>query len=359
MSQGRKELRSIRLRLESTPGVASPPRYVWRGNGDTFDDQRELTNVEEQIGVFGGSDRSYIAKLKGDITLAETPATFEQLSIVFAGSGLGSAGGSAHGASGSAVAHYFPLPASTVWPQQTFTIEAGEPAQGLGGEAETGTYGLVKEWTLKGAGGEAITVESTWLTRTIDRARTNGSFSNVGTVPSVETILAGNGTMYLDPIVTGATFGATQIPAGNVLGFELTCTPKWATKFPIDSGLLYFHTAVFTGFDLEGEVTWEHQATGTQSAAGTAGQKDRWRAEEGQLMRMVWRGGTIPLGTGFTSKTLQIDIPIKWKKFDPLDDQDGNSIVTASFFSKFNELVPAVGRGTILMVRRGQQEMLN
>lgn len=76
-------------------------------------------------------------------------------------------------------------------------------------------------------------------------------------------------------------------------------------------------------------------------------------------MRMVWRGGTIPLGTGFTSKTLQIDIPIKWRKFDPLDDQDGNSIVTASFFSKFNELVPAVGRGTILMVRRGQQEMLN
>jgi len=360
MSQGRKELRSVRLRLEATPGTQVAPRFIWRGMAKMFDDRREVTNVEELVGVFGGTDRSYIAKLMGAITLGETEATFEQLPVIFAAAGFGSAGGSAHGASGSAVSFYFPLPASTVWPQQSFTVEAGEPAQGLGGEAEVGSYGLVNEIKLSGAGGEAIKVESQWIFRSVERTNASGSFSNIGTIVTpVETIVAGRGSIYLDPAVSGATYGATRVPSGNILGFEVNIKEMFEPKFSIDSGSIYFHTAVFTGYEIDGQFTFEHQATGSQSAGGTAGQKQAWRDQQAMLARMSWVGGTIPLGTGFTQNLLQIDLPIKYTKFDALDDQEGNSIVTANWFSKYNESVPAAGRGTVLVVRRGQQEMIN
>lgn len=359
MSQGRKELRSVRLRLETTPGAAVVPRFIWRGMAEMFDDQREVTNVEELIGVFNGSDRSYIGKLMGAITLGETEATFEQLPVIFAAAGFGSAGGSLHGASGSAVSFYFPLPASTVWPQQSFSVEAGEPAAGLGGEAELGTYGLVNEIKLSGAGGEAVKVESQWIFRSVDRANASGSFNDAGTITTpVETIVAGRGSVYLDYAVSGATYGATRVPSGNILGFELSFKNMYEPKFSIDSGSIYFHTAVFTGYEIEGQLTFEHQATGTQSAAGTAGQKQAWRDQQAMLMRLSWVGGTITVGTGFTQNLFRIDLPIKYTKFDALDDQNGNSIVTGNFYSKYNENVPAAGRGTILVVRRAQQEML-
>lgn len=360
MSQGRKELRRIQLKLESTPGAYTAGcRYLWRGMADMPTDQREVIKREELSGVFGGYDDSYIAKYMGEITLGETDATFEQLPIPLAAGGFGSAGGTAHGASGSSVAFYFPIPASTVWPQQTFMIEAGEPAQGLGGEAEIGTYGVCTEIKFSGAMGEAIKLETTWTTRTWERTNASGSFGTVGTAATVETILAGRGTVWLDQAVAAATFGNSQSPAGNILGFELTLKPKWAFKFPVDSGQLYYSTAVYTGCDIEGNLMFEHQSVGSTGAAGTAGQKQQWRDQRAQLLRMQWTGTTIPEGTTFLSSMLQISLPIKWTTFDALDDIDGNSTITGNYTSTANASVPAaVGRGTILVVRRGQLEML-
>ena len=39
---GRKELRSIRLKAETTNGTPVSPRFLWRGNGDLIDDKREV-----------------------------------------------------------------------------------------------------------------------------------------------------------------------------------------------------------------------------------------------------------------------------------------------------------------------------
>jgi hypothetical protein len=360
MSQGRKELRSGRLRYEgATPGVQAAPRFMWRGMAEMPEDQREVVSREELVGVFGGYDDSYIPKLMGAITLGDTEATYEQIGILFAAAGFGSVGGSTHGASGSAVSFYYPIPASTVWPQQSFTIEAGEPANGLGGEAEVGTYGLVNKIKISGAGGEAIKVESEWITRTWERTNALGTFSAAGTAPAVEAIIAGRGSVYLNPAVSGAAFGGAQVPSGNILGFEINFENMFTPKFSVDSGRLYFHTAVFVGCEITGNVTFEHQATGTQSVGGTAGQKQAWRDQTPMLMRMQWPGGTINLGTGFTEKLFRIDLPIKWQTFEALDDQDGNSIVTGEFYSKANLDVASAGRGTVLVVRRDQQEMIN
>jgi hypothetical protein len=361
VSQGRKELRSVRLRLEATNGAyPASVRYLWRGMAEMPEDQREVVNREELVGIFGGYADTYIPKFMGAITLGETEATFEQLPVLFAAAGFGSAGGSVHGASGSAVSFYMPVPAATVWPTQSFTIEAGEPAQGLGGEAEVGTYCLVNELKLSGAGGEAVKVESQWIARTWERINASGSFGTAGTVVSpVETVLAGRGTVYFDQAVSGAVFGNTAAAAGNVLGFEVTFSEMWEPKFAIDSGQLYFHTAVYKGCVIEGNLTFESQAVGSQSILGTAGLKQQaFRDQIPYLMRLNWPGGTIPVGTTFQNKLLQINLPITATSVEPLDDQNGNSITTLNFFSKAVADVPAAGRGTILVVRRGQQEMI-
>lgn len=355
MSQGRREQRSLRLRLETTPGTGVAPRFMWRGLFEMPEDQREVVNVEELVGIFGGTDRSYIPKLMAAITLGESELTFEEAPILFAAAGFGSAGGSTQGASGSANVYTFTIPVGTAPTTQAFTIEAGDNV-----EAEQLTYAIINELKLTFTGGEAVKAESTWMARSAERTNALGTFSAVGTLVSpAEVILTGKGSVFMNPAVSGATFGATRGTPGNILGGELTFSDMYEAKFTADSGQLYFHTAVWKGVVIEGELTYEVQNVGTTGAMGTAGQKQQWRDQQAQLMRLAWPGGTIPIGTTYQNKLLQIDLPIKYTTFNPLDDQNGNAIVTAEFFSKYNEDVPAAGRGTITVVRRGQLEHLN
>ena len=187
--------------------------------------------------------------------------------------------------------------------------------------------------------------------------RTNdaGTFSAVGTLPTVETILAGRGTFYLSP--STSTFGAGVVTAGNILAGKLDIKTNWSRKYSVDGGILTFGTAVFTGMEITGELTMEHQNSGTFGASGTGGQKDKWRNQQPQLLRMQWTGGTIANGTTYQAKSLIIDLPIKFEKFAALGDMDGNDIVVASFMSKYNSDNAATGRGTITVVRIGTSEM--
>lgn len=351
---GRKELRSARLRLETTPGTLVVPRYIFRGEFEMPSDEREVVNAPELVGIFGGTDRSYIPKLMGGITLGETELTFEQAPVLFAAAGFGSAGGSTQGASGSTVVFEYAIPVGTVPATQSFTIEAGDQV-----EAEVLTYCLVNELTLSFKGGEAVMAESTWIARDGTRTNALGTFSAIGTLVSpAEVLLAGRGTVYMNPAISGASFGATIGTPGNILGGELKFSDMWEAKFPVDAGRLDFNSAVFVGATIEGNLTYEFWNVGTTGAAGTAGQKEQWRNQQTQLMRLQWNGGTIPLGTTYLNKMMRIDLPIKYTTFNAIDDQNGNDIIEAEFYSKFNEDVPAAGRGTITVVRRAQLEHL-
>lgn len=357
MTVGRKTLRSIRLRRETSNGSRAVPRYLWRGNGELIKDEREVVNPEEQVGISGGTDRTYIPKLIASLELAETEATYEQIADVLTIAGLGTmtaVQGSAQGASGSAVLFMLNVPTTTFPYTHSVTAEAGDNV-----EAQVAPYCIATEVSLSFAGGEAVKVTATLAAQYGTRTNASGSYSAEGTLVRVETILASNGTFYLDPATSGAAaYGAGLVTSGNILGGELTIAAQFEPKYWVDGGVLYPGTFVLTGHEITGNLMLEHQVSGTYGAAGSAGQIEKWRQQDPQLLRMNWPGGTIPVGTTYQNKLFRVDLPIKWTTLQDYGDQNGNAIVTGEFMSKYNELAPQAGRGTFWVVRHGTSEFM-
>lgn len=355
---GRKELRNIRMKAEATNGAQSAPRFIFRGNGEMIEDAREIKRVEQQVGIFGGTDETYTAKLMANLDLAETEATFEQLSDLFLMAGFGTVGGNQagtpYGASGSAVSFTMPIPTFGAFPTYSYTIEAGNGTSTNDGWTEVMTYALATEIKLAFTGGEAMMVSASLMGRSGTPTNRSGTFTNVGTLPTVETIVASRGTAWLSPV--GSGWGTQQVTPGNILAGEITFTSRWTPKFPVDAGQLYYATAVFTGVDIEGEITLEAQSSGTYGAWGSQGQKEKWRSEVPQLLTLTWRGGAIPEGTTYTNKELTIQLPMKWSEMPAIDDIDGNDILVGKFFSAYNLATPAAGRGTVIVARQGTSE---
>ena len=352
MTQGRKTLRSIRVRREATNGTPAVPRFIWRGNGDMIQDGREVVEVEEQVGIDGGTNRTYIPKQMATLSLAETEATYEQLAWLLQAVGLGTVAtgyqGSAIGVNGSSVWHLLAFPTATTPPTASYTFEAGDPDV----EVDRMPYGICTKLSLKGGGGEAVKVSAEFMGRYSEPPNAEGTFSAAGTLAVVETILAA-GSAWLTP--SGGAFGTgANATPGNILGFAIDIERPWEPKFAVDSGTTYFHTAVPDAFKVTGELTFEHQKAGTFGPAGSAGQMAKFRAQDAQLLRLQFPGGTISGGTAnFERKLLQIDLPIKYTSVDALGDQNGNSIRVMKWVSKYDESTPAAGRGTVSIITRG------
>jgi len=355
---GRKELRNVRFRIETANGTLRAPRFIYRGNGEMIEDAREVKQVAMQVGIFRGTDETYIPKLMAHLDLAETEATFEQLPDLFLMSGFGTNGGnvagSAQGASGSTTVFTLIPPSTLVFPTYSYTVEAGNGTASNDGWSETMPYTLCEELTISGKGGEALKVKASLTGQYGTSINAVGSFTNVGTLPSVEAIMAGAGTFWLSPV--GSGFGSQQVTAGNILAFEIKYKTTWAYKYPVDSGLLTYATAVFTDQDITGKITLEAQSSGTYGAWGSAGQKEKWRAQTPQLLTATWRGAAITEGTTYSNKEFTIQHPIKWEKMPKINDMDGNDILEGEFFSNFNAATPAAGRGTVRIVRVGTSE---
>ena len=356
---GRKELRSLRLKAETTNGQVVSPRFLWRGPVEGINDTREVKHVEMQVGIFGGTDDIYIPKLAAELEFASTEATFEQTPDLFLMAGFGTSGGnragSAQGASGSSVIFTLIPPTINVPPTYSCTAEVGDLDSGsTSGFAERIEYLLVDELKFEFKGGEAMMVSASAAGRQGTATNAVGPYSNVGTLITVEEVLSGLGSFWLSPV--GSGYGTGAVTAGNILAGNVTFKPVWTRKFPVDAGVLYFHTAVYTGMEVTGELTLEYQISGTYGAAGSAGQVEKWRAQQPQLIRMGWPGGAIPEGTTVPTKLFQIDLPITWDSFDKWDDIDGNDIRVGKFTSKYNQSTNAGGRGTVTIVRQGTSE---
>ena len=335
---GRYGLSKAQGGFESTPGTGVAATFIWRGTASHIDDQRAPVEVNESVGIFGGADRTYIPKLLAQLVLNETEATYEQLPypfvMMFGMNKTGVADGS--GSSGYVYTANIPEGAAPTMTGRFMTWETGDDVQ-----AHELEYAHCLEINLKGTAGEAVMMTATLQGRQSTRA----TFTAALTLEEVEEILASKGSLYIDAI--GGSYGSTQI-SQQLLAFDITFKAMWVPKYTFD-GQLYFTFVHYTGHEITGSLTFEHDTT---SIIGSGDQIDKWRDQTAQKMRLQFLGdalGTAGTGTLFSGfKGLRIDLPFKWTRFEPVGEQDGNSIIVANFKSRYN--ATAGDAGSIIIV---------
>ena len=311
---GIKALRKIQVGVETTAGTAVAATSIWRGMG-TIEDTRTTTFVEEDIGILGGADRSYVPMLGASLSLASTPATFEQLPVICEMAILTAT--PTQDGSGSGYLYQY-TEATTAAPTiKTRTIEGGDNEA-----VEEMEYCYVESLTIDGSAGEACNMSAEVRGRQVSTS----AFTTTATLPTVEEIKASKGKLYIDAI--DGTIGSTQI-SNTLLKFTL----NWATGLiavPTLDGNLYFTFVKKTAPEITLDLTFEHDSS-------SVAQKAAWRAETPKLVRLQFEGTTLTTaGTSYTYKTLNIDLAGKWDTFSALGDQDGNNIVTGTFRARYN-----------------------
>lgn len=333
MAPGRKALRKFQFGREVTPGTSVAATALWRGPAALLEDDRDPEEVEEDVGLVGGTDRTHVTATPGKISVKETPATFEQLqhpiSNMFGGPITGSADGVG---SGKVYTTAIPTTAA-VTTDRAWTVEGGDDA-----EAEGATYAKVLKLTLSGTSNKPVTCAFELMTRAVGRLASG--FTAALSLVSVEDILFNLGKLYLDPVASA--YGTTVV-AKQWYGFKLTYEAMW-NPLPTGDGSLDYQLAHYVSHKVSGEVTFLHDT----QVIGASGEKANWRAQTPRRMQMKFEGGALTTPGTYTKKTLILNLPIKWKKFGALGDNDQTGIVTGTFFSKYN--TTAGDAGAIILV---------
>jgi hypothetical protein len=299
---------------ETTAGTAVAASSLWRGIG-AIKDNREVTYVEEDVGVISGLDRNYIAKIDGQLSFEETPATFEQILHVFE-AGIKTVGTGVVDTGGSGKVYAYPFATTATPTIKTYTIEGGDNQQ-----AEEMEYAFVEEFTLSGEGGGPLNLSAEWRGRQVQNATFTGSIA----IPTVEDILFTKGKLYIDAV--GGTIGST-LKSNLLIAANVNVKTGIIPKFFAD-GNLYFSIHQFTMPEITVEVTYEHDAN-------AVAQKAIYRAGTPQLYRLEWTGAALTTAGTFNFKTLRFDFAGTYEDWSALDDRDGNSIVTASLRARYN-----------------------
>lgn len=330
---GIKQLRQIQLGRETTAGTATTATTRWRGLG-ALEDLREVTFPEEFIGVIGGGDRSYIAKVEGSLTMDDADCTFEQLPHILIAGIANTTTGTQDG-TGSGYIYTYNIAHSTAPTIQTYTVRAGDNQQ-----AEIMAYSFVKSFSIKGNAGEAVMMSAEWTGRQV----TTGSFSTGVAVPDVETVLAANGALTLDPVTN--TYGQTTLD-DSLIAFEINYDNLNAAKYAFSPGGSASNPPFFSftyagNREITGSLTFEHNA-------GAVAEREAFRNQTPRLLRLWFYGSALTTAGAYSTKQLKIDLPIKYESFDALDDMDGNSIVKANFVSRYNATVGNAGKFELIL----------
>ena len=325
---GKEALRRAQLGAETTPGTAVAATAIWRGR-ITLQSDEKVVLPEEDAGVFGGYDRSYIPFLGAGADFEETPATYEQLPYLL-NAGIAAATPVQDG-TGSGYIYTYTLAESAEPTIKTYTIEGSDDTQ-----IEEMEYAFVDELTLSGASKEAVMMSAHWTGRQL----TPTTHTTGLTPPTVSEILFGNGMLYIDDI--DDTPGTT-LKANTLLGFKLSLKTGLQPLYSAD-GAVYFATHAFVSPEPELELTLLHNAVGRAEVAAMQAQTPR-------LIRLKFEGPALQTGgTTYSKKTLIIDCSGKYESKPPLAARDGNDIVTLKLLIKRNTGATVFGAKRLEMV---------
>lgn len=332
---GRKPLQRLQLGRETTPGTAVVATARMRWNGGMLQDTRTLEFPEEVAGIFDQTDRSVISMIDGAIDVADTPITPEQLPYLFAMLFGGPFTGSADGSGSTGFRYTTTIPTTAAPTNTAYTTEGGDDF-----EVERLAYTKCIKLTLKGSAGKVNTMSASLIGQIVTRLGT--AFSST-TLTDVNDLIFGNSRLYLDAI---GSVGTTLV-TNQFLGFEVTFEAQWEKKFTGEANTTtgpIWTFAQFVDKKVTGKLTLEHDT----AVDGNTGAKSQFRAQTPRALRIDMLGqsyGTAGTGTLFTGgrRGVQVNLPIKWTKPGPLEDQNKNDIITMEFASKYNSTFGSAG----------------
>ena len=318
MATGIRALQKIALGIESTstPGTLVVGTTRWRGMG-MLQDNLENIFPEEAAGNLGGSNLQYIASYGGEVELTQD-ATFEQLPYVLT-CGITSLVAGVQDGAGTGYIYTYPFATTSVTDVNTLTIIGGDniARESLG-------YSFVPQFSLSGNGGEALALSATFRGQQVSPYVT----ADTSTIPSVEQIIFSLGKLYIDED-TG-TIGTTQV-SQTLLGMTLNVTTGWQEVHTAD-GVRTFSFIKQAAPEILLDVTFEHNASAVAEIA-------KWRAGSPRLIKLLFEGATLAgAGTTYSKKTLVVNLAGKWERFNKIDEQNGNDIVTGTFRCRFSSV---------------------
>lgn len=325
---GVKKLGFIQIGQESTAskGTAVNADIIWRGLG-AGGDNLEVVFPDEDVGYLSGVNRSYIPKVEGVLEMEDTPATFEQFPHIME-AGIENEASTQDGA-GSGYIYEYDFPTTSAPEIATYTIEFGDNQQ----EYEF-AYGFVTDFTLSGSASEAVNMSANWVGRQTDSGTKTAALSLV----AVEEVLFQKGKLYIDG--TSDTFGTTQA-TNTWLEFSLDYTTGFQPVYTGD-GEKYFSFEKCVGPEVTLDLMFEHDTTGVAEMAA-------WRAGTTRFVRMEFQGSTLGTsGTDYIYKTLTVDVVGAWESFDPIDEQDGNDVVSGTLRGRYDIVAQDFGKITVV-----------
>ncbi len=310
---GIKTLRKLQMGRETDAGTAVAATTHWRGTGVLTDD-RKIVKPDEDTGIAGGKNRSYIPYALSGIKLDETPVTFEQLPHILEMAIL-TATPTRDGVDGSGYSYVYTAPTTAANTIKTYTWEAGDDQQ-----AEEVEYCYVEEFTISGAPQEALMVEATIR----GRQTTKCVFTSPLAAPTVETALFGKTSLYIDAIDAAAI--GTTAKAATLLGFKYTYktgfVPLWG------DGQVYFSAPIYKGHEATLELTLLYNSI-------AEAQVDAMIAQTPQLFRIRVVGSALTGGTlGY--KAINIDCAGKYEAKPSLEDEDGLNTVNLKVLCSYD-----------------------
>ena len=309
---GVKALRRIEMADEVTKGTVGTYTTSWRGVGTMPDDQRTITFPSEEINLVVPTNRIYTPRHFGNLSFAQTEATFEQLPYILSAGVENIITGTQDGT--GPYVYTYSMGTTTIPDITTYSLKAGDDTA-----VEQMLYCFVTDFTLSANAGEAVMVQANWA----GQGPTAGAAFTDPAIPAVEDILAQLGQLWIED--EGGTFEATAM-SNTILSFELAVntgrTPKWfidgnSKEFGVD----YYN---YDNVSAVATIVFEHDATSTAFKAD-------WRAETGKMIQVLFEGSTIAGGSDYNGKALEIRMTGNFERFEPLTDQEGNNIYRATF----------------------------
>lgn len=329
MSEGLRVFRKLQAGIENTAGTQTAATIIMRNEG-SMEDGTVRKFVDESVGYFVPTDRSYEAYTIANLSLDSSPLTFEQLPYILTAGVKQDASGTLDG-TGSGYIYTYTFSTTAANTLDTLSLEAGDSQQ----EWEA-AYGVVKDFEISGEGGgdsDAVMVSANLIAREWSKS-TYTSLS----LASVEEAVFPKSKLYIDAI--GGTMGSTQV-TNTMVDFSLSVTTGVEEMFPGD-GNLYFADALLRS---RPEITLE---LGMLYNSDTITEIDNWLAGTSRQIEIKLEGSALnTAGTAYTYKTVEIQLPGSWETFSGLDEVQGGDKVTGTFKSGYNT---TAGAGPVIIV---------